>query len=507
MTWFFLTLSLAFFCARNFRPVLEAPLAMLLPTYWSSDYDAAAFAIQTSEDLDNRTWQVGLLKLGTGRILERFFSLRRYATPEQLRQMARDAERSGDTTTMAFAALHLPDPEMRDDILDITDHAIATDPRMTWLIICVVNRISWNLKSAAVVEGLKARLQKLEAWDPGNSAPHLLHALLQKQEADLGKNGKQATAPDLAKDLNNQLEWQKQMETAFALPKYDSYSLQRFEVERHFLITQGWDNPLVVVLTLNFNSPGLNSAHDYAKLVVNEMGKSAETAGRTDDALRDYRIAARFGERLRTQGVTVIDDLMGMSIQRLAYASLIPALKKAGKPDEAAAVEFAQKEFSSELDRRFSSPRERSSYRAWSVLLAGVAASAVWVFLFLSVISIIYVNAKAWIRREKKGSIFRIMTTLENYAPIVLFLSSLVLALVYAPFAENFSTYMALKTSLTSWEQLGQNSFPTNLILNRTDLPLQNPYHGLIIGALAIAALVMVISFAGHRLARLLKPA
>jgi hypothetical protein len=93
------------------------------------------------------------------------------------------------------------------------------------------------------------------------------------------------------------------------------------------------------------------------------------------------------------------------------------------------------------------------------------------------------------------------MTALENYAPIMLFASSLALGLVYAPYAQNFSSYMTLNAQGMSWENLLQNSFPTPLILGRTDLPIENPYHGFVIYALAITALMAVIAIAGHRLA------
>lgn len=49
MTWFFLALSLALFCVPNFRPVLEAPLAVFLPDDWTGEYGASAWARETAE--------------------------------------------------------------------------------------------------------------------------------------------------------------------------------------------------------------------------------------------------------------------------------------------------------------------------------------------------------------------------------------------------------------------------------------------------------------------------
>ena len=38
MTWFFLTLSLAFFCMRDFRVALETPLLFSLPAFWTGEH-------------------------------------------------------------------------------------------------------------------------------------------------------------------------------------------------------------------------------------------------------------------------------------------------------------------------------------------------------------------------------------------------------------------------------------------------------------------------------------
>jgi hypothetical protein len=506
MTWFFLALSLAFFCVRDFRPVLEAPVALLLPEIWTGEYGASEWSRYIAMELDQRTWQVGLINLGTGRILDRLFTLQRYTTPAGFRQMARNAEQTGDTEFMAFAALHLPAREMREDILRLTDHAIAVNPKLTWLIYFVVPRLMPESGSAPPPADLLARVDTLRAWDPDNAVPHILHAyLVRSWGGQIGK-GAASNPSQVGRVLAQHLEWQKEMETAFALPRYDPYVVQRTELDRRVMIKQGWDNPVVVVSALWYWTPGTTFTYDYARLLVGDMGKDAEAEGRTEDALHDYRLAARFGERLRLQGRTLTDEIEGLAIQRTAYERLVPALNKAGKADEAAAVEFAQKQTLDEIDRRFQNPRERTSNHTWAVLLASVVGTTVWVFLFLSLVSILYVNAKLLIRRDKKGRLYQVMTVLENYAPLVLFISCLALGLIYAPFAQNFSSYIAPKEPQVSWELLQNNSYPMLQILGRTDLPIQNPYHGFMTYALAIGGLMVIIAIVRSRLTARRKP-
>jgi hypothetical protein len=234
---------------------------------------------------------------------------------------------------------------------------------------------------------------------------------------------------------------------------------------------------------------------------MGKMGADAEAEGRTEDALHEYRMVARFGERLRLQSHTLIEQLIGLGVQTAAYKRLMPALKKAGKEDEAAAVDYAQQQLLKDLDRLRGDPRERTSSRAWAILLANVAGTAVWIFLLLSLVSVSYVNAKLWVRREKKGRLYQFMTVVENYAPWMLFTSCLALGLIYAPFALNFLAYMAGSQPPFSWDEFLGNSFPTTRGLGRLDLPISNPYHGFVAYALAIAGLMVVIAMIRARFA------
>jgi hypothetical protein len=154
----------------------------------------------------------------------------------------------------------------------------------------------------------------------------------------------------------------------------------------------------------------------------------------------------------------------------------------------------------SDLDQMAKGQVPHTSSRTWSVLLADITATAVWVFLFLSVVSIGYVNAKLWIRRDKKARLYHVMTVLENYAPLMLFISCLALGIIYAPYAQNFSTYMTGSEPQNNWPEFLANSFPTPRGLWRGDLPVQNPYPGFVAYTLVIAGLILAVAIVRTRL-------
>jgi len=467
------------------------------------EYGASAATKRLYQELGASGWRLRLLDAGTGRILERLYTLERYVTPEQLRRMALEAEKRGDAEFMAFAALHLPQKQMREDIFRLTDRLVAIDPKLTWIIYGVAKRDSDELASETAAESLQARMDRLAAWDSDNAAPHLLRASIIRARRDKNWRGGRSVSSEIKKILDQDLRWQREMQTAFAQPRYDPYILRRFELERRVMLARRWDNPVVMRYAMTGTSRLLNvyPATQYARLLVNDSGADAEARGRMDDALRQYRTAARFGERLSLQGYTLVEELIGYSIQATAYERLVPALKKMGKENEAAALEYGRKQSHSEVDRLWRNPLGRTSNYTWAAFLMAVAGTAVWVFLFFSLVSVGYVNAKHWIRREKQGRLYQVMTILENYAPAVLLLSCLALAFVYAPFAENSASYLAAKEPILSLDPVYDNIFPIPrwswLI---ADLPVQNPYTGYIAYALAGTALVAVVMLLVERL-------
>jgi len=479
MTWFFVVLSLAFFCLRDFRRALETPLVALLPWGWTGGYEASedVGVIEESYAMFNVSpWRLRLLRLGTGRILSRFYTLERYATPDELRRMANEAEKTRDYEFMAFAALHLP-RGMREDALRLLDRAVANDPSLTWTNYFIVTRYMDDWEKEPTRSLLLARVDKLQTWDWGNAVPYILRAAM------IGGNQEKewaATDTDrskIAAFLSKQLEWQKAMESAFAQPRFDSYTVRRFQFERKVMLKRGWDHPVIVASLMgDFKIPNLFLIRDYANILVQEKGASAEAARKMDAALSFYRHAARFGERLHVQSQLKIEDLIGIALQLIAYEKLVPALKKAGKPDEAAQVDYARLQIRRTLDLEVKNPLARTANRAWSVVLMDFSASLTWAFGILTCACVVYVNGKRWVRREKKGRIYELATVAENYVALLWFVGCLGLYLAYMPYAQNFAHYMSDPGPFPEVEHLVENS-PATLtapLFLRRELPLES---------------------------------
>jgi hypothetical protein len=511
MTWFFVVLSLAFFCVGDFRVALEAPLVALLPDVWTGDFGAAAVARKAGEwfaEWKRSAWRFHLLDWGTARILERLYTLERYVTPQQLRRLAYEAEQRGDSQFMAFAALHLPQDEMREDVLHLTDRAVEMDPKLTWVICFVVSRYAGDWGSEPFATSLRARADTLQKWDPDNAIPHVLRAGLIRAAREKNWTGVGTDHSKILKVLAQDLEWQKEMEAAFTQPRYDTYELRRFELERKVMLQRGWDHPVVTAMVFSGRMiPRLIDLRDYAKLAVENIGSDAEAQGEMDKALRNYRLVARFGERVQLQHQSLIYDLLGIAIQRIAYERLVPALRKAGMEAEAAEVDYAFQQRKKDLEVQFVNPLSRTSNHAWSVLQVNLSAGLTWVFLILTLACLLYVNIGLRIRREKKGRLYEFVTVGENYFPVLLFMACLGLYLGYMPYARNLSFYMMTTEPFSSLDGLLEHSFPFLAGFRPGVLPLENPFYPYAVFALAGLVLLVGVSLLAHwRGARKLAP-
>ena len=437
MSWLFLVLSLAFFMVRDFRYALEAPLANY---WWQSQFnmDVLMAGGPKPSRLDN------------------LFTLKRYASTEQMLALAEEANRKGDSDFVAFAALNLPESGSPADVVSLADEAVRADSHLTWIYYFLDKRFTEGRSGAPLPESIYAQLrqraQLLQAFAPDNAVPHLLAAQLIQVER--GKAWPQApkgvTDPEYLDALAKETEWRKEMEAAFSAPHYNSYVDEHFDLFRRVLRQRHWDHP-AVVLTLGemMSIPNLLWSRSYTNLVVLKLGAGAEANGRLNEAIETYRKADEFGNRMRLQAPTVIERLIAVAFQFIAHQRLIPALRKAGKNSEADALAYMDQQAKADLQlTRFTFT---NSHNDWSVFLVCLDAGLVGVFSILTSLLVLYVNAKRWIRKDKKGRLFEILTTAENYAPILLFASSLSLYLNFTPYAYDYADAMTGKKPYSSF--------------------------------------------------------
>ncbi len=462
MSWFFLVLSLSFFASRSFRYALEAPLA----GQWWKEPPALFY---------------------------RLFTLRRYVSTEQFRGMSEEAARRGDAEFTAFAALVLPQMGFRVEELLLSENAVPVNMKarlealrlaekavharrdLTWIYSFVVLSQDWMHISPGQEQELLARVDELKAFDPDNAVPDVLRADLIRFRRKRAWAQAGSSPAKLREVLAADLEWQKAMEKVYAQPRIDTYVVRRFLLIRKVMLAHGWDHPVVVATVLDqMPFPNYMPFRDYARLLVDNIGADAEAAGRMDKALRCYWQAAQFGTRMSLQSQFYLEGLTGVEIQRTAYQRLVPALKQAGRIEEAAWVSNLDQALQ-DLWRR---PNElaRASYYPWEVLLVNLTSSLAAVFFPIAFVAVLYVNAKLWVRKEKKGRLYEIMTIAENYAPLLLFSSCLGLYLAEAPFAQNFAHAMSTKEPITS--------LPLSFFCN--SYPLWDPPYVVMIGGLPV---------------------
>ena len=446
MTMFYLVLSLSFFLVPEFRQGLQTPLYQFF---------------------ERDPWH-GLMRAGR-------------LDAAALTEAARTAEQKRDARTLAFVALHAGDMQER---IRSAGQAVAIDPKFTWVYYSLVN----NNRDKPEAQKW---LTQLQAWDPDNAVPYAEHAgnLIDPRNL-LG-----APTSKVLDQLAAQADWRQLMEKAFAAPRFDSYTSRRFELERNWLIEHNLARPPVLLVSVaSYPIPHLLNLRTYANLLVEKFGKEAEAAGRNDEALRHYWTVAHFGERMQLHGASLIEKLIATALQKMAYERIIPLLRKTGRADKAATLEYALASlvrFTDDL--RGKDPLTQSSNYEWTALIVHLFAGLVLVFSALTVLCIVYVNAKRWVRPGVRGRLYQFLTTAENYAPILLFFACLGLYSTYYPYARNFRHYLTAGGEIHNFEPLFYNVLPTFGILpGRIQIPFGNPFVPYIWYALAGIALVVL---------------
>lgn len=443
MSLFFLVLAAAFFCLPYFRQAFELPLAEIL------------------------------LRQGT-----RFGEIDR----ADYERWTREAEAAKDPAALAFVALHHPDDGERSRLAAA---ATAADPRYTWVYFSLAARLKGNAPQRLELA------RKIQAWEPQNALGYLMEGEYRHEAAD-------KVSWTLLDERAKQTEWRAAMEKAFAAPRYYTYMPERFEVERKFLWQHGAARPIrVLLMVASYPIPNLLNVRQYGNLLVAKLGKDAETANHLPEAMGYYWTAAHFGERMNLSTGSLIEELIGTAVQSEAYKALAPALRKQGQNDAAATVEYATAALRLRAERvRGRDIFTQTANYAWGVFLFFLTGGLVLIFAALTLVAVVYVNAKRWVRPQHKGRLYGFLTTAENYVPILLFAACAGLYLMYYPYAVNFTYYMTAGGDMRDFEALFRNVMPLPEIIISGQLPIGNPLLPYAWYALGGIALVVIVGWA-----------
>ena len=239
-----------------------------------------------------------------------FFSTR------TLDRIERQAIAQGDARALAFVALHHPDI---NEAARIAEKAIAVDAHLTW--------ISARFARAYPLDHNPAPwIARLKAWDPDNAFPYLLEAGVFFDKASSATGLMSRPPLEQRHAMAADSDFLSPMQKAFAAPKYDSYAAQRFELDRAVLEQQGWDRPdLLMFAEASRPLPNLLVTRTYTQYLVEDLGGTAEKAGRNEEAAAQYRTVGQFGIRMQ-RASSDIERLIGIAIREISYKHVSPLL-------------------------------------------------------------------------------------------------------------------------------------------------------------------------------------
>jgi len=420
ISWVLFTLSLAFFFVQDFRWALKMPYLE-----WKNSADA----------------------------LE--------VPPGQLQALAERAKQSRDAQSLAFVALH---SSLHEDVA-LANQAVALDPSVSWIYLHLAYKRRFSdqpWKSPAFAPTLNDWTAKLEAFDPQNAAPYLLEADAIRDRTKGFPEYYPPFPPDKGEAIRQQAGWVAAMEKAYSAPRYDSYNVRRFNLERKVLLANGWVSPEKALLLAMFAPiPNLLNIRIYANYKVHYLAPQAEAAKHHDEALRQLYSTALFGQRMQVESGTLIEQLIGVAVDHIAAEPLEAELKKAGENNQAELVAFSHRSFRRDhpaSDAR--DPLAASSNQLWAILAAHILALLVAFFCLATLLCALYLNAKRWIRVQKRGRIFQFVTGMVNYLGVLLFVSCAGLFLVCVPYVTNFRYYMTAQGEVRNLEPLFTNAYP-----------------------------------------------
>jgi hypothetical protein len=413
---------------------------------------------------------------------------------EQVQRWAREAEAQRDARALAFVAVHLRDAK---EAARAAEAAVAADPKLGWIYYSMINNLPGR-KSAETLEWAR----KLQQFDPENAIGYLTEAEHFRENSALLQSYPKPEPPDWEK-FWQQTEWRTAMEKALATPRYDNYNLRRFDLERTFLRERGWATPALMVYSLaSYPIPNLLNIRHYAQMTVEKARQDAEKARRPNDALAHYWRVAHFGERMQVApGVSLIEQLIAMAVQKMAYAPLAAALRGGGQPEAAATLDYIE----AEMKRRRAELGGKdilmlSSNHLWNAIVLAVCVALVGIFGLATVLSVLFVNAKRWFRKEKQGVTYASVTTAENYLPVLLFVFCVGLYVSYYPYARNFQHVMTAAGEMNNLEALFTHTLALPLdLVPAQQLPIGNPFVPYVWYALGGVVLAVVLTLLGGR--------
>jgi hypothetical protein len=366
-----------------------------------------------------------------------------WSSVKQLREISKS---NRDPHILALLSLLSADSNER---LALSEEAIQKDPSLTWL--------DYE-QSAQPLFGIfkpqpspKERIERLEKWDPQNSVPQILAAELLAQPPELEQidallRGKFISDAD--KRLATNPDWISRMQSAFAAPKYDSYTTQAIELVRSVSSRFGIHDPAIAEYVLKTKrSPRFSVLEAYAQFVT-QRGTDLEKAGHKDQAIAAYSEVLQFAQRAALHAQTAGEQFLARQICESACGQLVPLYASTGNANEASFVSLQLAQWKSEQDSKlfrnvpFRYRRWELDSLAWSGLLINIAGLLLVALVPLAFISILYVFARRKSPLEQRGFTDFVASLFADAALWLLLASSVLIYFTYHPYAKMAADFL-----------------------------------------------------------------
>ncbi len=341
----------------------------------------------------------------------------RRLSPE-LQSIVKKAEQDHDAEALAFVAFRHP---QSSEGARLADEAVRLDPKLIWVYAIVAVR-------GPSLPEIDRWVPALERFDPQNALPHLITAEKIDIEQVLREN-----VPHHAED--EPPAWKSAMAAAFESARLDTYSSQRKELDRRVLGRYHVGDPELIAGDAWFYglpSYGFSDSYRYAELVL-ATAQVHESQGDTKAASEKYLAIAHFGKLLGP------DFSARFEQTQQAYTRLSALAAKSSRPAEAAFYEFLASQERQTMAQESSSRYRRfngNQVARWDADLGRRSGAVMLLSCALLVSTLFAVLLRSRSLRLSSLRPGRLAIALGVSSSAALFVSSVVLRLIYQPYFE-----------------------------------------------------------------------
>lgn len=361
------------------------------------------------------------------------------AKPASLARLREAAQRNRDTQAMALLALVSDNAPER---IRMANEAVRADKNLTW-VYSQVRTLDGPDSGRSPLP--REWIEKLQKRDPDNLMPRLLPAqesliAFEKHWADEGLRGNYETTA--VEHMSEDANWMGAMQSAFQVPKYESYDARRFDLYRTTAQRYGFrDFEMLRELLLRFYPQALGNARIYTEILLNR-GEAAERAGHFHQAEELYHEPLDFSERMAAQGYTDWERLAWSGIQRACLRRLQSLYVKTGQRDEEARVDYRLAALQASFLSTSPAMNWARSENGWEGLMIRFLAGAVILLIAACMVGLAVLTLGARTPVESRTFGMALASLAVDYCPVLLLLSCAGLFVSYRPVALTYERYM-----------------------------------------------------------------